>query len=572
MPSSAPQIALVTAGTWILWRVLKRVLTKSPLDNIPGPSSKSFLAGDFEQLWSPTGWEFHRNISEKYGSVLKLDGAFGAKTLYVYDPKALHHIFVKDLYTFEEDEGFIVGADLSFGKGLFATTGDQHRKQRKMLNPLFSIAHMREMVPIFYDVVEKDTFLKKVSNGPQEIDVTHWMARTALELIGQSGLGYTFDPLTENAPEHPYVAAAKMYNPVATTMMTSRFYLLPTLSKIGTPTFRKWLMDIVPWKNLHDVRDIINTMNETAVEIIEAKKRAIQAGDDSLSRQVGRGKDIISTLIKANNEANEADRLPDEELLGQVSVLTFAATDSTSTSLSRTLHVLCEHQDVQDKLRAEIRKAHQEHGLRLPYDVIVALPLLDAVCRETLRLYPPVPTVLRETRSDVVLPFSKPIIGNDGKEMTEVLVPKGTKVFPSILGSNRNPDIWGADSYEWKPERWLEGLPESLSGSKIPGVYSHLMTFIGGGRACIGFKFSQLEMKIVLCLLLDKFRFDLPKEKEIFWSMNALTAPIVNGDPKPQLPLMYTFELGSPYDILVSSIELLVARREIYIHLVYRHI
>ena len=44
-----------------------------------------------------------------------------------------------------------------------------------------------------------------------QIDVTHWMARTALELIGQSGLGYTFDALTENAPEHPYVKAAKMY-------------------------------------------------------------------------------------------------------------------------------------------------------------------------------------------------------------------------------------------------------------------------------------------------------------------------------------------------------------------------
>ena len=58
--------------------------------------------------------------------------------------------------------------------------------------------------------------------------------------------------------------------------------------------------------------------------------------------------------------------------------------------------------------------------------------------------------------------------------MTEVLVPKGTKVFPSILGSNRNLDIWGADAYEWKPERWLEGLPESVIGSKIPGIYSHL--------------------------------------------------------------------------------------------------
>jgi hypothetical protein len=79
-------------------------------------------------------------------------------------------------------------------------------------------------------------------------------------------------------------------------MMTARFYLLPTLNKIGTPAFRQRVMDILPWKDLHDVRDFINTMDETAVEIIDSKKKAIQAGDDSIAQQVGRGKDIISAL------------------------------------------------------------------------------------------------------------------------------------------------------------------------------------------------------------------------------------------------------------------------------------
>lgn len=113
-------------------------------------------------------------------------------------------------------------------------------------------------------------------------------------------------------------------------------------------------------------------------------------------------------------EADEADRLPDEEVVGQVkyvkpklceerqtqasflSTLTFAATDSTSSALSRILHVLCEHRDIQDKLRHEIREAQKQHGERLLYDVISQLPLLDAVCRETLRLYPPVSAVVRE--------------------------------------------------------------------------------------------------------------------------------------------------------------------------------
>jgi len=48
-----------------------------------------------------------------------------------------------------------------------------------------------------------------VANGPQEIDVLAWMSRTALELIGQSGLGHSFDSLEEGAEEHPYSRSVK---------------------------------------------------------------------------------------------------------------------------------------------------------------------------------------------------------------------------------------------------------------------------------------------------------------------------------------------------------------------------
>ena len=67
--------------------------------------------------------------------------------------------------------------------------------------------------------------------------------------------------------------------------------------------------------------------------------------------------------------------------------------DTTSNALSRILHLLTLHPDVQEKMRAEILEASQ--GQDIPYDQLVELPYLDAVCRETLRLY--VITVLRFT-------------------------------------------------------------------------------------------------------------------------------------------------------------------------------
>ena len=85
--------------------------------------------------------------------------------------------------------------------------------------------------------------------------------------------------------------------------------------------------------------------------------------------------------------SEESQRLSEEELLGQMGVLTFAAMDTTSNALSMILCLLSQHQDVQQKLREEIMEA--SNGEDLDYDDLVSLPYLDAVCRETLRLYVP---------------------------------------------------------------------------------------------------------------------------------------------------------------------------------------
>jgi len=105
-------------------------------------------------------------------------------------------------------------------------------------------------------------------------------------------------------------------------------------------------------------------------------------------------------------EAEKDDKLSEEELVAQVSyvymlfviqfysrtprTLTFAAMDTTSSALSRIFWLLANHQDVQDKLRFEIREARKQEtdsGLGdLPYDELVNLPYLEAICRETLRL------------------------------------------------------------------------------------------------------------------------------------------------------------------------------------------
>ncbi|EEB94208.1 hypothetical protein MPER_07018 [Moniliophthora perniciosa FA553] len=75
-----------------------------------------------------------------------------------------------------------------------------------------------------------------------------------------------------------------------------------------------------------------------------------------------------------------------------------------------------------------------------------------------------------------------------------------------------------------------------------PGVYSHLMTFGGGQRSCIGFKFSQLEMKVVLACLVRKFEFS-PSGKKIIWENTLVTSPLVvdsdgHHNGQPEMPIV----------------------------------
>ena len=76
------------------------------------------------------------------------------------------------------------------------------------------------------------------------------------------------------------------------------------------------------------------------------------------------------------------------------STLIFAATDTTTSAVSRVLSILAEHQDIQTQVREEVTAARQTYG-DLDYDTLQSLPLLDAICRETLRLYAPVPNIVR---------------------------------------------------------------------------------------------------------------------------------------------------------------------------------
>lgn len=532
-------ISALFFASWVLWKLVNRWNRQAPLRRIAGPPSPSLLTGHMGQVYSQQGWKFHADLAANYGKVVKLDGILGDAHLYVSDTRALHNILVKDQHIFEESSHFIQQNRLIFGMGLASTLGDHHKRQRKLLNPVFSSSHMRYMMPTFYRISHqlRDVLVRMTKGCSAEVDMMDWMTRAALEIIGQGGLGYSFDSLNDKI-ENSYGNAAKTLWPTINSppiMIIGQF--LPWAVKVGNAAFRRAIAEAIPEKTIRQLVNIVNIMDTTAKEVFEIKKTALNKGDEAMLAQIGEGKDIMSILLKANLAASEEDSLTESELLAQMNVLIFAAMDTTSSALARILHLLSEHVEVQEKLRAELTEAAAKGAL--DFDNLNGLPYLDAVCRETLRLYPPVPYVNRTTRQDVVLPLGTPITGVDGTEISKITIPRNTGIIVSIIAVNRDPGIWGPDVMEWKPERWLSTLPASVTDARIPGIYSNTLTFLGGGRSCIGFKFSQLEMKVILASLIPAIRFSASK-KRIGWVMGGLTGPVLEGTSQPSMPLILT--------------------------------
>ncbi|KAH9857497.1 cytochrome P450 [Lenzites betulinus] len=531
--------AILYAG----WRISRALFVTAVWDIIPGPPSRSYLAGNTEEIFGPEHWEHTVAFVEKYGPLFKVRGPLQAKWLYTYDPRAMHNIFLKDQDIFEGNSSVVATFQVTLGPGLLATLGHQHRRQRKMLNPLFSAKHLREMTPTFNDTVARlqIALASRLKEGALELDLLGWMGRTALELIGQGGLGHSFDPLTTDIADE-FSESVKAFFP-AMHQVEAFFPLIGPSVKIGTPWLRRKVVEMLPSKSVQRLVQITDSLHECSVRIYNEKKAALESGDEELKRQVSEDKDIMSVLLRANMTAAEDDRLKDDEVIGQISTLVLAAMDTTSNALSRIFHLLSEHPDVQQNLRDEITRARDDGTGKLrdlTYDEVMELPYLDAVCRETLRRHSPATRVLREATRDTMLPLSKPIRALDGTLLSAIPVTKGMWIIADVQASNCNKELWGDDADEWRPERWLSPLPSALEDARIPGVYSHLMTFAGGSRACIGFKFSQLEMKVVLASLLPTMKFE-PSGKEIFWNAAGVAFPSVGKfRGKPEMPLKVT--------------------------------
>ncbi|KAH8810212.1 cytochrome P450 [Flagelloscypha sp. PMI_526] len=477
--------------------------------SIRGPVSWNFLLGKFRIIRHT---RTTLSMFSQYDDTFRLPTLFGGQLLVTRDLKAIQHI-ISNANPYERPSQNQTDLSHLLGKGLLRAEGDDHRRQRRILNPAFGPAEIKELIGLFNDEASKlcrQLQAKLKTSALDPVDMVPYLSRCTIQIIGLGGFGY--DLRQSSLPKLFQNLVKSAGNPLLLIggLLQNTF---PFLGRIHTAQRRR--INLAKAEMARVGEDLIRRAGD---EVRMDPLRNTTVKESTAKRN------ILSLLVRANmsSDVPESQRLSDEEVISQIATFIVAGSATTSTALAWTIFVLCKYPECQLKLREEALGMTTNNPTM---EELNSLAYLGNVVREVLRLYAPVTQTTRVAMRDDVIPLSNPIRTKQGISMHEIPVRKGQQIYLHILGVHRNPAIWEDDADEFKPERWDGQVPDG-----IPGIWGNLLTFLGGHRACIGYRFSIMELKAVLYALIRTFTFELGVPADLIApSPTIISRPYVMG-------------------------------------------
>jgi cytochrome P450 len=372
---------------------------------------------------------------ERCGDYFTLRPAEDRVLVVTADPEAVKRVFTGDPDLLHAGEGNAVLAPILGARSVLLLDGPEHLRQRRLLLPPFHGDRMRHYGEVMAEVAERH-----MASWPsaRRFAVLPSMQAITLEVIMRAVFGFDDrDRLERLGP--PLRRLLDMVGSRRRVLM-----LALTQSRTGPRS---------PWARFAANR---READELLYEEIRARRADPAAAE---------GDDVFSLLLAARDE--QGNGLTDSELRDELMTLLVAGHETTATALAWTLERVSRRPEVLERLHAE----HHEGGGEY----------LDAVIKETLRLRPVVPAVIRRLQAPM--------------EFGGWRLPAGVHIAPSIYLLHRRPDIY-PDPTAFRPERFLDSAP---------GTYEWI-PFGGGTRRCLGASFAQFEMKTVLEAVLRSVR------------------------------------------------------------------
>ena len=400
-----------------------------------------------------------------YGDIFTINIGFNAKPqVIVSNPQGIQEIFTTDPKKLDAGNPKLLESNLGErynrpflgGQSVISFYGDRHKQRRKLLMPPFHGERMRAYGEVIKQITQQVASQWKKNESFSVRSSTQAISfQVILKAVFGLEDGERYDKINQLLTKR--LEGGK-------SILRILLILFPILKKDWGP--------LSPWGRLKRNQKQID-------ELIYAEIDERQANLDP-SRT-----DILSLMMTARDENGEAMR--DVELRDELMTLLFAGHETTATALAWALYWIHHLPEVREQLLQELDGL----GENPDPNVIYQLPYLDAVCKETLRMYPP-----------AVLAFARRVLSP--VQIMGYEFEPGMSISPGIYLTHHREDLYPQPK-QFKPERFLEG---QFSASEY-------LPFGGGNRICLGMAFAKFEMKLVLATILSNWEMELVNKNPV---------------------------------------------------------
>uniref|UniRef100_A0A182Q572 Cytochrome P450 n=1 Tax=Anopheles farauti TaxID=69004 RepID=A0A182Q572_9DIPT len=414
---------------------------------------------------------------------------FFRPALLIRDPHLAKRIMVSDYQSFHDRGVYCEEQRDPFSANLFALPGQRWKNLRAKLTPTFTSGQLRNMMPTLMDVGNKLLeHMHTLADGKRVVDMRDMASRFVLDVIASVFFGFEADCIHNS--EDPFVKTltlAVRRGSFVDNFRTAGVFLCPGLLKLTgltslAPELINFVMDIIT--NQIEYREKNQTTRKDFVQLlIDLRREAAKTGEESLTI---------------------------EQCAANVFLFYIAGAETSTATISFTLHELTHSPGVMAKLQAEIDDTLERHDGQITYENIKEMKYLDLCVKETLRKYPGLPILNRECTIDYRVPDS------------DVVIRKGTQVVIPLLAISMNEKYF-PEPETYSPERFDEETKNYEPDAYYP--------FGAGPRNCIGLRQGVLVTKIGLVLLLSKFNFKATLPAKVKFA--AATVPLAPADGFP---------------------------------------
>ncbi|KAE9410878.1 cytochrome P450 [Gymnopus androsaceus JB14] len=489
------------SSAYILFGFVYRYYQRS-LKFLRGPPRSSLLLGnDYQTIHQEEVNAIESKWFNEYGTAFRTSSCYGEDALMVADPRALQYVLHTSGYRFPKTKDSQQITRMISGRGILWAEGEVHNRHRKVLNPAFSAAQLRQFLSLFQRSTARLTNKwKEEGLDGSVVNVTKWLPKITLDVIGESAFDYKFGALDGHANELGEILKHMFAD---SRLYPQTWIVLYRAFRRSLPSPLSDFLCRFPTKEETRFKKFSDASKKVAKSVFRTAAEETNGQEDSKG-----SKDVLSVLLRSNLAVDPKKALDEDEVLSQMATIMLAGHETTASTTAWMLFALTKSPKDQQMVYAEIRDVRARVGVdaELTASDYDSMPFFNAVIKEVLRLHPIVPTLARQAGTDDSIPLEFPIITESGEEISQIPVSKGQRIILSIATYNRLTQVWGDDANEWNPERFMLDSKKKTA----LGVYANLMTFSAGVRACIGWRFAIMELQAILFGLLEKFEFSPP--------------------------------------------------------------